>query len=215
MRDPLTSTGGGDWLTLSEVAEMLGVHPSTVRSWSDQGLMPVHRTQGRHRRYLRREIELWMQTQRPNSIDEAHLVVQNAVRTTRFQISEGRLDQEVWYSKLDDEARQQYRMSGRTLMQGLTEYMSSDGRLAQAEAHAIGYEYASRGRRYGLGVADACNAFLFFRNLLFESMLSVYQAAAVQSPEAWSDMFRKINGFTDQILIALLETYEAYNRGNR
>ncbi len=205
----------GDWLTLSDVAEILGVHPSTVRSWSDQGMLPVHRTQGRHRRYLRSEIELWMQSQRASGVDEAHLVVQNAVKNTRFQISEGRLNQETWYSKLDEEARDQYRRSGRTLMQGLTDYISSDGRLAQAEAHAIGYEYASRGRRYGLCMADACHAFLFFRNLLFESMLSVYEAAAVQSPQAWSDMFRKVNAFTDEILIALLETYEAYSRGNR
>jgi excisionase family DNA binding protein len=205
----------GEWLTLSDVAEILGVHPSTVRSWSDQGTLPVHRTLGRHRRYLRSEIDLWMQSQRSGGIDEASLMVQNAVKNTRFQISEGRLNQESWYSKLDEEARDQYRRSGRTLMQGLTEYLSSESRLAQAEAHAIGYEYASRGRRNGLCMADACHAFLFFRNLLFESMLSVYEAAAVQSPQAWSDMFRKVNDFTDEILIALLETYEAYSRGNR
>ena len=52
----------GEWLSLSEIAELLGVHPSTVRSWSDQGRMPVHRTQGGHRRYRRSEIELWMQS---------------------------------------------------------------------------------------------------------------------------------------------------------
>jgi hypothetical protein len=48
-----------------------------------------------------------------------------------------------------------------------------------------------------------------------ESMLTVYEAAAVNSPQAWSDMFRKINAFTDQIQITLLETYDAYQRGNR
>jgi excisionase family DNA binding protein len=204
-----------DWLSLSDVAEILGVHPSTVRSWSNQGLMPVHRTQGGHRRYLRSEVELWMQSQHATGSSDANLVVQNALKNTRFRISEGRLSQEAWYGKLDDEARDQYRKSGRTLMQGLIEYLSSDGKLAQAEAHALGYEYASRGRRYGLSVADAANAFLFFRNVLLESMLSVYEAAAVQSPYAWSDMFRRVNTFTDQIMISLLETYEAYNRGNR
>lgn len=205
----------GEWLRLSEVAEILGIHPSTVRSWSDQGVLPVHRTQGGHRRYLRNEVELWLQSQHANGAGDAHLVVQNALKSTRFKISEGRLGQEDWYAKLDEEARNQYRRSGRALMQGLNDYLASDGDLAQAEAHALGYEYASRGRRYGLSVADATNAFLFFRNLLFESMLSVYEAAAVQSPYAWSDMFRKINAFTDRILVALLETYEAYGRGSR
>lgn len=205
----------GEWLTLSDVAKLLGIHPSTVRSWSDQGMLPVHRTQGKHRRYRRSEIELWMQSQRSSGVGEPYLVVQNAVKNTRFQISEGRLNRESWYNKLDEDAKEQYRRSGRTLMQGLIEYLNSDGRLAQAEAHAIGYEYASRGRRYGLSLPEACHAFLFFRNLLFESMLNVYEAAAVQSPQAWSGMFRKVNDFTDEILVSLMETYEAYNRGAR
>jgi excisionase family DNA binding protein len=205
----------GEWLSLSDAAKILGVHPSTVRSWSDQGVLPVHRTPGGHRRYLRSEVELWLHSQRADGVGDAHLVVQNALKSTRFKISEGSLNQEEWYAKLDDEARQQYRQSGRALMQGLNDYLASDSDLAQAEAHALGYEYASRGRRCGLSVADAAHAFLFFRNLLFESMLAVYEAAAVQSPYAWSDMFRKVNAFTDHILVALLETYEAYGRSGR
>ncbi len=201
------------WLSLSDVAEVLGVHPSTVRNWSDQGMLPVHRTQGGHRRYLKTELDLWIQSQRPDGSNEAILVVQNALRTTRFQVSEGRLNAEGWYAKLDDDAREQYRRSGRTLLQGLGEFLAADEKKGAAEAHALGYEYASRGRRCGLSTAEAVNAFLFFRNVLLDSMLAVYEAASVQSPFAWSDMFRKINLFTDRILTTLLETYEAYERG--
>jgi excisionase family DNA binding protein len=204
-----------DWLSLSKVASILGVHPSTVRSWSDQGVLPVHRTQGGHRRYLRSEVELWLQSKRADGPADVNLVVQNALRNTRFQISEGRLKSEEWYKKLDEEARNQYRMSGRALLQGLISYMNSNGKKANAEAEALGYEYASRGRRYGLSFIEATHAFLFFRNLLMESMLSVYEAASVSSAYAWSDMFRRVNAFTDQILITLMETYEAYQRANR
>ncbi len=204
-----------EWLSLSKVAKILGVHPSTVRSWSDQGMLPVHRTQGGHRRYLRSEVELWMQSHRADGPADVHLIVQNALKNTRFQISEGRLKSEEWYKKLDDEARNQYRMSGRALLQGLIGFITSNGKKANAEAEALGYEYASRGRRYGLSYIEATHAFLFFRNVLMESMLSVYEAAAVSSPYAWSDMFRKVNAFTDQILITLMETYEAYQRANR
>jgi excisionase family DNA binding protein len=203
-----------EWLSLSDTAEILGVHPSTVRKWSDDGVLPVHRTVGGHRRYLRREIELWIQSQRADEPNEVHMVVQNALRNTRFQISEGRLNEEAWYTKLDEDARQQYRKSGRTLLQGLIGYLASNEKMAEAEAQAIGYEYASRGRRHGLSVTDATHAFLFFRNVLMEAMLNVYEAASVRSPYAWSDMFRKINAFTDQIMITLLETYSAYERGN-
>lgn len=204
-----------DWLSLGDVAELLGVHPSTVRSWSDQGVLPTHRTKGGHRRYLRSEVDLWMLAQRNQGANEANLVVQNALRATRFQISEGRLAQEAWYLRLDDDAREQYRVSGRALMQGLGQALHSDPQQALAEAEALGYEYASRGRRYGLDSVEAARAFLFFRNMLIESMLSVYESAAVQSPHAWSGMFRKINEFTDLILLTLLETYEAYQRSAR
>jgi excisionase family DNA binding protein len=204
-----------EWLSLGDVAEILGVHPGTVRNWSDQGVLPVHRTQGGHRRYLRSEVDLWMQSQRPGGTGEMNLVVQGALKNTRFQISEGRLNEEDWYRKLDGEARDQYRKSGRTLLQGLMSYLVSNGRSADAEAQALGYEYASRGRRYGLNSVEATRAFLFFRGLLMESMLSVYEAASVRSPYAWSDMFRKMNDFTNQILLTLLETYEAYPGGNR
>jgi excisionase family DNA binding protein len=204
-----------EWLSLSEAAEVLGVHPSTVRSWSDQGVLPVHRTKGGHRRYLRSEVDLWVLAQRSDPGSEASLVIQSAMRNTRFQISEGRLAAEAWYAKLDDEAREQYRVSGRALLQGLILAMSAGGEKAAAEAKALGYEYASRGRRYSLSNVEATHALLFFRNVLIESMLAVYESAAVQSPHAWSNMFRKINEFTDQILITILETYEANQRASR
>jgi hypothetical protein len=83
---------------------------------------------------------------------------------------------------LDEEARAQYRQSGRNLLQGLVEYLASDGEAARAEARSLGYEYASRGWRYGLTCVEATHALLFFRRMLIESMLSVYESAAVRSP---------------------------------
>ena len=205
-----------DWLSLSEVAIILGVHSSTVRNWSDKGFLPVHRTQGGHRRYLRSEIDLWMQAQNAVTVEEdVHLVVKNALQNTRLQITEGRLNAESWYAKLDDEERAQYRKSSRSLMQGLIGYLAVEQYSGDAEAQALGYEYASRGYRYGLSVTEAVSAFLFFRNLLMESMMTDYEAASVRSPLAWSDMFRKMTDFTDQIMLTLLETYEAYHQNSR
>ncbi|MGD2155815.1 MAG: helix-turn-helix domain-containing protein [Anaerolineales bacterium] len=203
----------GKWLSLSEVADKLGVHPSTVRNWANQGHLPVHRTQGGHRRFRRSEVDLWMQAQQASEPNEVALVVQGALKRTRVKISEGSLEAESWYQKLDERARQQYRRSGRSMLQGLSAYLSSDGEEANAEARSLGYEYATRGRRYDLSLVEATRALLFFRKTLLSSMLSVYEAAAVRSPSVWSDMFRKINEFTDQIMLTLLETYEALQRG--
>jgi excisionase family DNA binding protein len=204
-----------EWLSLGEAADLLGVHPGTVRNWSNEGLLPVHRTQGGHRRYRRSEVELWMQSRQAKRPVDASLVIQNALRNTRFRVGEGRLQSEPWYGKLDEEARDQYRLSGRTMLQGMINYLNASDDQADAEAQGLGFEYAARGWRCGLSSSEATHAFLFFRNVLIESMLNVYEAAAVQSPYAWSEMFRRLNRFTNQILVVLLETYETFQRAER
>ncbi len=206
-----------EWLSLSEAAGMLGVHTSTIRNWADQGRLPVHRTQGGHRRFRRDEVELCMEAQQADNESElnADKVLEAVLVRTRLRIIEGRLENEVWYQKLDEEARQQYRREGRHLLEGLMTFFFSDAGSAKAEARAIGYEYASIGRRCSLNSVEAVNAFLFFRNSLVESLISVYESTSVRSPQAWGIMLRKLNAFTDQILLTLLETYEAYLRNNR
>ena len=205
----------GDWLSLSEVAELLGVHQSTVRSWADQGRLPVHRTQGGHRRFRRTEIDLWLQAQRANGPEDTSQLFQSAMRRVRLQIADGKIESEEWYQKLDEEAIMHYRRTSRSLVLGLSANLSSDAAIANAEARALGSEYASLGRRYGLTSVEALHAFLFFRNVLLESMLAVYEEAAIRSPHAWGDMLRNFNSFTDKIMLKLIDNYSIYERGNQ
>ena len=76
----------------------------------------------------------------------------------------------------------------------------------------IGVDYASNGRRFGLTILEAVQAFLFFRDVMQEAAYHAYESAAIQSPYAWGDMFRNLNGYTDRILITIIETYQAYER---
>ncbi len=200
-------TPPAEWLSLSATAKLLGVHPSTVRLWSDKGLLPVHRTRGRHRRFKRSEILLWAQTARESPPLEAESIFQSVIRNVHMQVSEGRLEAEAWYQKLDEAARAQYRQSARSLFQGLMNYLASDGHEAALEAYAIGYEYASRARRYALTYTEATRAFLFFRNVLMDSVVQAYSQANIPSAKAWEEMLHKMHAFTDQILVSLLETY--------
>ena len=204
-----------EWLSLSDAAKLLGVHPSTVRLWSDKGVLPVHKTQGGHRRYKKGEILLWSQTnsRSGNEAIAPEGMMQEVVKNVRMHISEGRLEAETWYQKLDEDARVQYRMSARSLFQGLMNYVATNGEEAATEAYAIGYEYASRARRYQLSYVDAARAFMFFRDTLVESVIKVYSEANVPSKQA-TDMYTKIHTFTDEILISLLETYRKLENAN-
>jgi excisionase family DNA binding protein len=205
----------GNWLTLTEVAKLLGIHPSTVRNWADQGVLPVHRTQGGHRRFLRSEIDLWMQSQRVHKPQESEGMIQNALSFARIQISEAHLEKQRWYQKIDNAGRASYRKSGRLLVQGLIRAQVLDEDAADAEARVVGVDYASNGRRFGLTTLEAVQAFLFFRNVMQEAAYHAYESAAIQSPYAWGDMFRDINRFTDKILVTIIETYQAYERGEK
>ncbi len=53
-------TSEPDWLTLGQAAKFLGVAQSTIRKWSDQGRVPAFYTPGGHRRYRRRDLELFL-----------------------------------------------------------------------------------------------------------------------------------------------------------
>ena len=199
-----------DWLSLSEAAKQLGVHPSTVRAWADHGYLPSQRTQGGHRRFRRSDVEMRMHTRWESSTPEATSVYTNVLRNTRVQISESNLEAEKWYRKMDDEAREQYRLSGRSLVQGLIGHLTTNDGGLEAEAKSLGYEYASRGQRVGLTGVEAAHAFQFFRTAVMDSILTAYENADVRSPQIWAELFRKINSFSDLIIITLLDTYEAF-----
>jgi excisionase family DNA binding protein len=198
------------WLSLSGAAKVLGVHPSTVRLWSDKGILPVHKTQGGHRRYKHGEISLWAESNhKPHEI-EPERMMQEVIKNVRMQISEGHLQAETWYQKLDEDARMQYRMSARSLFHGLMNYVATNGADAESEAYAIGYEYASRAHRYSLNYVDAVRAFLFFRNTLIASVIKVYQEANVPSGQT-AETFGRMYVFTDDILVSLLQTFQTLN----
>src|SRR5512136_1224186 len=198
------------WLSLSQAAKELGVHPSTVRAWADHGYIPAQRTQGGHRRFRRSDVELRMHTRYESLTPEATSIFMNVLRNTRVQIDERNLVTEKWYRKMGDEAREQYRLSGRSLVQGLIGHLTTSESGLEAEARSLGYEYASRGQRVGLTSVEAAHAFQFFRTAVMDAVLTAYENADVRSPQIWADLFRRINSFSDLIIITLLDTYEAF-----
>jgi len=47
----------GRLLTVTRAAEMIGVHPNTLRAWSDKGMVPVTRLPSGYRRFSLEQIE--------------------------------------------------------------------------------------------------------------------------------------------------------------
>jgi excisionase family DNA binding protein len=68
-------SGEPDWLTLGQAAKYLGVAQSTIRKWSDQGRVPAFYTPGGHRRYRRRDLELFVDRSGPAGRPSGPLVL--------------------------------------------------------------------------------------------------------------------------------------------
>jgi len=196
------------WLTLSDTTKLLGVHRNTVRLWSDKGILPVYRTQGGHRRYKRREILLWARSNEKPWVAalEPENMLCEILKNVRIQISEKHLEGEPWYQELDSDARKQYRLKARGVLQGLINYISTTGEDASMEAYVIGYEYASHARHYNLSYTNTVKAFHFFYAVLIESVTRVCIAAHVPV-KRMAEIYAKMDRFTREVLISLLETY--------
>lgn len=203
-----------NWLNLSEAAEILGVHPSTVRLWADRGEIPAHRTAGGHRRFRRVEIETWASARREARQPAGHLIVQNALGRTRLQMAEGRLRDQAWYARLDEARRVEFRESGRRLLGALMRYLGDD-EAALAEAAALGHEYQRLGLSAGLSLGETVRLFQFFADFLYDSVLDVYQASGLRAAREWAQMHRRVTAFTNAVLVGLVDAQPPPSPGAR
>ena len=202
-----------EWLNLSDAAELLGVHPSTLRSWSDRGDIPAHRTPGKHRRFRRADIEQWANSRREAHNTPGQMIVENVLGRTRMQMAEGGLAQTTWYPHFDETRRRALRDVGRAQLRLLLRYLGEEGENVLPEARAIGREYQRLGREAGLPLSQTVSVFIFFRDFLYDSVVDVYQASGQRAAREWASMHRRIAAFTNAVLLALVEAAEKRDEG--
>ena len=199
-----------EWLSLSEAAELLGMHPATVRLWADRNELPSRRTNGGHRRFRRADIDARLrQDKERRSRPTAQLLVQSVLGRVRFALTDGTLKTLSWYEQFDDSALEAYRSLGRRVLELLLRALDDgtpDDEL-RAEAVLLGVEYGSVTRDSQVPVADAVRAFLYFRSLVDESVIQLAEIQGVRdhSDIPWAESLYHIQTLTNEILPALIE----------
>jgi excisionase family DNA binding protein len=203
-----------DWVSLGEAAEILGVHPTTVRHWADSGDLPSQRTPGGHRRFRRRDLIQWASArdQRPSgqsAPNEALLMMQTALGRARLEVGDGQLHGLHWYDQFNEETRQAHRMLGRRLLEALTRYLAdaAEHHEVRSEIRQMGAEYARLSLDHNIGLSDSVRAFLFFRDLLTESVIQLAEILSLHTPRDWSARLRQVNTITDELLLSLIDEY--------
>ena len=207
-----------DWVSLGEAADILGVHPSTVRHWADSGDLPSQRTPGGHRRFRRRDLQHWATRQsgeEESTPAEAQIMLHSALGRARLETGGGQLEGTGWYDSMDEEARKSHRRMGRQLLELLTRYLAEpdDSEDVVAGVRELGGEYARVSYAEHIDLPDAVRAFLFFRDLLMDTVIQMAEILSLRTPGDWGDRIRQVNLITDELLLAFIEEYQQVDTG--
>lgn len=210
--EPSSLMSNKDWLTLSAAAALLGVHPSTLRLWADQGEVASARTAGGHRRFRRTDVEAFVAARRearPESAHTGQVIAENALGHARMQMAEGRLRDQPWYLGLDDARRAQFRDAGRRLLKSLVQYLGEEEDNALEEAAELGRLYNRLGLRSHLSLAERVRVFLMFNGSLYQSMIDHYRSVGQRGAGQWATLHARIQDFSNAVLLALVTDAEA------
>ena len=192
----------GEWLSLGAASDLIGVHPATLRAWANQGRVASQRTAGGHRRFRRADLDHWAKTQREPS-PGIEMLIHNALGRVRMTMDHVEMP---WLDRLDADARSQHRDLGRRLLTDLATAL--DAEAPSSATRTLGADYARLSRRQGLTLSEAVQAFLFFRDSLIDSLIQMAAYAGASASPDWLRLTRRLNDFTNAVLLGLIETYQ-------
>ncbi len=195
------------WLDLSEAAQHLGVHFTTLRRWADAGQVPCIRTPGGRRRFAEADLQRFMLGLRQPNRSMVPLE-SRALDMARQEIRAHYPAQSQLLSHFGEQQRSWFKYSGQALLGLLIQFSSrsDSGDIFLDEARRLASEYGAMCCQAGMTVTDTVRTFLFFSH----SMLStVQQAGSVNGPadEEGLRLYKRMSDFMDAALLATLESY--------
>ena len=205
----MASRKDSEWVGLRRAAEILGVHPATVRNWADSGKLPYRRTAGKHRRFNVKDLADQVDAQTDIQPIELQVIIQNALGQTRMQVGSERLATAPWYEAMSEEAKQHLRDQGRRVLEAIRSYVAAGAPDANlAAAITLGKDYAAWLIADGLTLPQAMRGFYFFSDFVLNSILTWSELSPPKSSSEWSTLLRQVNTFMNAIQLSIVEYYE-------
>lgn len=199
----------GEWVSLRRAAEILGVHPATVRNWADSGKLPYRRTAGKHRRFKVNDLTDYLDSQGDIQPIELQVIIQNALGQTRMQVGSERLESAPWYQAMSDQGKQHLREQGRRVLEAIRHYVAAGAPDANLSAAiTLGKDYAAYLIADGLTLPQAMRGFYFFGDFVLNSILTWSELSQPKSSSEWSTLLRQVNTFMNAIQLSIVEYYE-------
>jgi len=197
------------WLALKEASDFLGVHFTTLRTWADNGDIPVFRTPGGHRRFSLDDLRRFL-SDRGSQLNAPSTrgLVELAVGRVREELQRATPMVQRWHYPLQGDAEQARRQRGQQLFVLAVSYVMKPGqreRLIES-GRELGREYGQEAAQSGVGLAETGRAVQFFRSQLVNAVR--HEEGAVDPDADDLRVQRLIDQFLDEVLYAVLDGYE-------
>ena len=181
---PVKPVADAGLLTIRQAAELLGVHPLTLRNWSEKGAVPCMRTPGGHRRYRLQDLQRMLAAPQEDAATAASIVqlVRHAVSAAVAAPRRGASSMALHTMRADLTGSQRRSLAeiGRELLSLLVQYAVPHAPAARSGAASsgtllrrgrqLGRSYGMAARRLGLSPSAVVATFSFFQETVVAAL---------------------------------------------
>jgi excisionase family DNA binding protein len=203
------------WLDLTEAADYLGVHFSTLRRWADAGEISCLRTPGGRRRFSLGGLDAFLRARRQGGealqIQPLQELAINHARSGIRSLP----DSEQLFARLSADQRAGMKGTGHRLMALLLQYNSrpEGGEAYLAEGQRIMRDYGQVCRQIGLSLPETVRIFLFFRRSILDA---VHETGFIggRDDQLGMSLYQRTNEFLDDLIVELIGGFQALDAQN-
>jgi hypothetical protein len=203
----------GRWLSLGPASRIVGVDPTTLRRWADEGRVDVFVTPGRHRRFDRRAMERLAASGHRAATPLASLGASSDRLTRAYRRSYAGGTSAGRATADDATGREGYRQDGRRLVEALLAHLDADRTdeaargAAEAEATALVDAFAGRLRASGQSPTEAVALFVAARRPFLAELAGLGRRRRLDAARL-AALYEDATALLDRLLLRLLETYQ-------
>ena len=196
------------WMRLSEAADYIGVHFTTLRRWSDNDEIPYFKTPGGRRRFRKIDLDAFLrQSQKGKQSSPAPSTAEiiHHVRPQGFH-------DEPWFKQIGENHRLMMRQYGKKLIGILLQYANqrNGGEKFIREGKNLAKQYGEICRQSGLSMVETIQAFVMIRHTIIDGLCEGGMVISDSGEETWG-LYQRVNSFLDIVFLAILDSFQTYS----
>ena len=202
---------------LGEAARLLGVAPTTLRRWADDGVVRSFVTPGGHRRFLRSSLQGLIRTGRAvrPPVERVGEMRERMARAYRKSSTSGAMDP-AWLRGMESAERDPLRERGRDIATALLAYLDeatdADRKARLDEASVVATEYGRVARARGATIHETVEAFFRFSRPFVGEIATFSRRRNLDTTEATA-LLESTLAALDALLLVTIDAHQSTATG--